>query len=328
MTRRRADDWDLSATAWALYEVARLPNGIRDPAVREKSALLSHRAIKSRLETGDTPAQALTWVIGELNQLVRQTGFLSKEQVSAFAVLMGARGSITVDGTPLSARTRRCRFEVAATRLGCELEYFRHSSTKPLPGRSSVGRHSPETRLYEDIVRALDEVGLPRSISASMSRTPQTGSNDDAYLADLVGTWAGVSVSDTTIKGADGGRGFVRCYMVVRLRGGALNVTWLYESGVSKSIAARLVQGGRRRLVCVYEADFTKEDLPPVPAHRGSCLLDVHETPAVRVAGTYWNDRRVYGTLKFHRHVPRTADSHDEAETMFPAPFGNLPAQQ
>jgi len=324
MTRRGSDDWSWEPAVKCWYDIARLPLGIRDTGVGQMNALLHHPAVWARLERGLSASEALAELVGSLPLEVRRSQAMSARECDAFAVLVGGRKSLTIDGVRMPLRNYRERGDAAARLLygpGKDpAATLRHSRRVRRADGTLTPRSSPEIRLYEAVMRALDDLDLPPSASAHIGRTPAAGGHT-GECDDLIGTWLGVSESQWNTKDPEVRDGTVPCFMVIRREPPELTIDWLYRGGRSRSIAVRIVDVPPRRIICVYEADLTYDGaLPRFPAHRGTCLLEIRGTPAARISGPYWSDRRLTGGLTFTKRSRHLASTLDEAVRLFSAP--------
>jgi hypothetical protein len=314
--------WQLRAETDCLNQLAYLADGVFDPELRQHTALLGHPAIRDRISRGLEPGQAVQEAYLNARDTVGRARVLSNTEYEAVGLLLAIRKHSGLTATERAARS----YKLTHPHETGDAELFRKGRSR----RDGPGKRSKQTRLLDRFVELLDAMDPTASASVGLARTPASGSGATASpWDDLIGTWAGTTISDSLFKhryagatlAADGpgdDSRFAPTYMVIELHEGELAVRWLYSAGTSTAIAVRPVHmpDGGRRLVCVFDADRDGTEVLQVPSHRGACLLEIDERPAAMLVGPYWNDRRADGLLLFERRLPQSVRTFGEAASL------------
>ena len=329
-------------TVASLKAVAHDDRGIRNEQLLEGlQPLLSLSAVRQRLALQDASLPlgrkarlAITAVVSDLERYGGSTA-LTIPQLDAVRALLYipndrrvrraersvGRLDALAAGATESARSlgqgHTKRAAVACEILREPVSQFRQVRRG---GKTGLRRRTPEERLLEDFVVAVASLDAPPSstrghAATSRLRVPSDGADD------IVGTWAGTTESMWLLKHRGSERAaVVPCFMVVDVDSGELTARWLYRYGTTTAVASSLTFSPHgRRLACLYEAEVPSADVSEQgPSHRGGCLLEIADSDAVSIRGSYWTDRSTHGVLTFTERVPGSyAESFETAVDLF-----------
>jgi len=294
-----------------LVFLASRPRGIYSADIRHCQALLEHPAIRGRRLDPD-PSHAVSDALAELSD--KRVTALADHEHEAAMVLLYADGRYTPE--------QRARSDFAGVRADIAAQLLYPGSNRNRAYlRQPRGGRTPERELLRRLRLALDRLDAPSSSTSSHGATDATGGGlPIGHAQDLLGTWRGTTVSQAPLlkhPRVNGPRE-VTSFLVFAAGDDGVTVTYLVEHGYAVVVAQRIAPtSAGRRLIAVYEnfVNFGPDQNRPV--HRGTMLLEIYCTPAERLVGPYFNDRRRFGELRYAERRDDCASSFNDAVALY-----------
>lgn len=116
-------------------------------------------------------------------------------------------------------------------------------------------------------------------------------------VPDLSGTWHATLTSNH--PGVSGQPTVLDCFLIVRQTYSKIHVEMLFPKSESVSTSASLVHtDGTTELWYSYRSEAHALDRDDNPPHKGGVQLRIATNGVVKMAGSYWTDRKTFGRLE------------------------------
>jgi len=135
-------------------------------------------------------------------------------------------------------------------------------------------------------------------------------------VPNLNGTWHAALKSSHTV--ASGEPLEMTCFLIIRQSYSRIHIEMLFPKSESLSTSAAVVQtDGTSELWYSYRSEAHALDRDDNPPHKGAVQLRIATNGTIKMAGSYWTDRKTYGRIETLARRPKVINDYDRAAQEF-----------